>query len=85
MKRLQCENPTVWAPDNAIMSVWVRLFLANIVFSWLRLKFGPGKFPTTNEAFEISPSRRPNSTAKYGPPAYIDRSKLHEKLVHIQK
>lgn len=71
----------MWAPDNAIMLVWVRLFLANIVFSWLRLKFGPGKFPATNEAFEISPSRRPNSTAKFCPPAYIISVELHKKLV----
>lgn len=59
----------MWAPDKAIMSVWVRLFLANMAFSWVRLKLGPGNFPTTSDALEISPSRRPSSTEKLGPPA----------------
>lgn len=68
-KRLQCENPRVWAPDNAIISIWLRLCLANMVLSWLRLKFGSGRLPATRDAWETRPSRRPSSTLNEGPPA----------------
>lgn len=62
----------MWAPERAIMSVWESPCFANMEVSEFRSKFGDGKLPSTREAFEIKPSRRPNSTLKFGPPACGD-------------
>ena len=51
---------------------------AKILFSWSRLKKGAGSFPSTLLFLELSPSRRPSSTAYEGPPAWsIDPRMMH--------
>ena len=65
---LQCENPTVCAPESAIMSVMVRLFFRKIQLRRLRLKLGGGRLPGTRNLEEMRPSRRPSSTLNHGPP-----------------
>uniref|UniRef100_A0A7C9CJ64 Uncharacterized protein n=1 Tax=Opuntia streptacantha TaxID=393608 RepID=A0A7C9CJ64_OPUST len=40
----------------------------------LRLKVGSGRFPGTSNAFDLSPSRRPNSTLNEGPPVRTTES-----------
>jgi hypothetical protein len=63
VKRAQCANPTVCAPETAAMSRALRLCLENVA---ARSLAGTGSLPATWPALETKPSNRPSSTAQCG-------------------